>query len=282
MVPPRPWPAGWSISRSDPTAVARSASQRATAGSFGIRPTHGRVSLRGAIPFGPSFDVAGWFAREPEVFRRVGEVLLDDQKVSCRLRRLLVASDAFDLVEPGGQEELRAAVDRCAAHFSERVEVIVSADGLPAWFETFRILQAAEIWANHGEWVMRTKPKLGLGIKGRFAWAARVSADQVGAAKARQEAISQHLERTIEPGDALCLPTSPRIAPLKNTPTDKIEIEFRQQAMCLLCISGLGGLPQVSLPLVEIADAPLGLSLVGARGTDEALLGFASAIFLGV
>ena len=32
-------------------------------GIFGMRPTVGRVPLDGVIPFGPPFDVAGWFAR---------------------------------------------------------------------------------------------------------------------------------------------------------------------------------------------------------------------------
>src|SRR5207344_2125841 len=46
-------------------------------GIYGIRPTHGRVDLSGAMPMAPSFDVAGWFASGPGVFRRVGEVILD-------------------------------------------------------------------------------------------------------------------------------------------------------------------------------------------------------------
>ena len=47
------------------------------------------------------------------------------------------------------------------------------------------------------------------------------------------------------------------------------------QAMCLLCISGLGGLPQVSLPLAELEGLPLGLSIVARRGDDMMLLGLA-------
>ncbi len=73
-------------------------------------------------------------------------------------------------------------------------------------------------------------------------------------------------------GDVLCLPSSPRVAPLKNTPTNDIEIRFRHQAMCLLCIAGLAGLPQISLPLATIDGLPLGLSLVGPPGADTQLL----------
>lgn len=247
-------------------------------GILGMRPTHGRVSLRGAIPFGPSFDVAGWFARDSEVFARVGRVLLGDGKLPFEPRRLVIVRDAFALVEPRVRDALRSAVDLCAGHLSERTEIALSPEGLPAWFETFRILQAAEIWANHGEWITRTKPRLGPGIKERFEWASGVASDQVAAALVRRTAIVRHLERTIGPGDVLCLPTSPRIAPLRNTATDKIEIEYRHQAMCLLCIAGLGGLPQISLPLAELDGMPLGLSLVGRRGTDEALLALTSTI----
>ena len=41
-------------------------------GLYGIRPTHGRVDLTGAMPMAPSFDVAGWFANGPGLFRKVG------------------------------------------------------------------------------------------------------------------------------------------------------------------------------------------------------------------
>ena len=78
--------------------------------------------------------------------------------------------------------------------------------------------------------------------------------------------------------DVLCLPTSPRIAPFKNTDMGKIEITYRYQAMGLLCISGLGGLPQISLPLTELEGMPLGLSLVARHGNDEMLLQFAKSI----
>jgi amidase len=138
--------------------------------------------------------------------------------------------------------------------------------------ETFRILQAAEIWANHGAWIREVKPRFGPGIRERLEWAATVDAIAVAAAEKKRAAVLTRLDALLAEGDVLCLPTSPRVAPLKNTSTDKIEIVYRHQAMCLLCIAGLGGLPQVSVPLATLDDCPLGLSLVGRRGVDLALL----------
>src|SRR5205807_6182522 len=65
-------------------------------GVYGIRPTLGRIPLSGAMAMAPSFDVAGWFANGPGVFRKVGEVLLDEKRVDAKIERLLIAEDAFD------------------------------------------------------------------------------------------------------------------------------------------------------------------------------------------
>src|ERR1051326_6737783 len=43
----------------------------AVCGIYGIRPTHGRVSLEGVMPLAPSFDTAGWFARDATLLERI-------------------------------------------------------------------------------------------------------------------------------------------------------------------------------------------------------------------
>ena len=63
-----------------------------------------------------------------------------------------------------------------------------------------------------------------------------------------------------------------------TVPTDQIEVEYRNQAMRLLCIAGLSGLPQISLPMATIEGLPLGLSLIGARGSDRALIALARRV----
>ena len=45
-------------------------------GIYGIRPTHGRVDNRGVVPLAPTYDTVGWFARDGELLRAVGAVLL--------------------------------------------------------------------------------------------------------------------------------------------------------------------------------------------------------------
>jgi len=247
-------------------------------GVIGMRPTHGRVPLDGAIPFAPSFDCPGWFARTSEVCEAVGRVLLADQTEPRKPRRLLRARDAFDLVDREVVQALEPAVAALVSHIGTPEDVVVSPQALRDWFQVFRTLQAAEIWANHGAWIRANRPEFGPGVRERLEWAAAVGEADVGAAKEARQAVVARLEALLEPGDVMCLPTSPRVAPLKNTATDTLEIEYRHQAMCLLCIAGLGGLPQINLPLALLDGLPVGLSIIGPRGSDLDLLQVATSL----
>ena len=250
-------------------------------GILGIRPSHGRASLEGVAPFTWSFDVAGWFARDTDVFARVGDVLLDDESESHAPRRLLYPEDAFGLVEREVVDALAPAVEAAAGVIGSRSDITISPDGLPGWYETFRVIQAWEIWSNHAAWVEEVKPEFGPGIRERFDWASRVTEQEVEVARIRRAAIVERIGSLFEEGDVLCMPTSPRVAPPVDAPTDELENRVRAQAMSLLCVAGLAGLPQVSLPLASLDGLPLGFSLVGPRGADRQLLALAARMMAG-
>ena len=247
-------------------------------GIFGIRPTLGRIPMDGIVPFSASFDVIGWFARDAARLDSVGEVLFGETERPRAPRRLVIAEDAFDLVDEKVRDALRSAVERAAERLGETRRARVSPTSLPDWFGNFRVIQASEIWANHGEWIAAAKPTFGRGVRERMDWASQVEPDEVRRARERHTEIRARLDDLLAEDEVLCLPSSPRSAPLKDTPTDDLEVRFRHQAMCLLCISGLGGLPQVSLPLATLDGLPLGLSLIARRGADGMLLSVATAV----
>ena len=247
-------------------------------GVLGMRPTLGRIPMHGAVPFAASFDVVGWFARDAGTFERIGAVLLDDDAKRGRLHHLLIADDAFSLVEGKVAGALETVVKHIVTTVERSEHVTVSPEGLDRWMDVFRTVQASEIWANHGEWITRTKPRIGKPIRERLDWAAKLTPEAVAAAKGQHAGVIARLDSLIGEGDVLVLPTSPRIAPLKGTEHHALEVTYRYQAMCLLCISGLGGLPQISLPLATLDGCPLGLSIIGRRGSDRALLALARQI----
>lgn len=250
-------------------------------GLYGMRPTHGRISLDGVCPFAPSFDTVGWFARHPDLLERAGRVLLACRGTPRPAARLLIARDAFQLAGQRVTDALAEPVGVLRATLGEPVETELSRDGLDRWRECFSTIQGFEIWRSLGAWVAETNPELGPGIRDRFESASRVRAGDAERERRFRASVIERLERLIAPGDVLCLPTAPGVAPAKDAQAETVEVEFRSRAISLLCPAGLGGLPQLTLPLGELDGCPLGLSIVAARGQDLALLELATSLTSG-
>jgi amidase len=153
----------------------------------------------------------------------------------------------------------------------------IAPDGLDPWREAFRIVQARETWASYGEFIENNRPKLGPGIKERFAFAATVTEPAVAAARRTRTIAQDQIRRAIQPGTIVALPTAPSIAPLTDAPADALD-SFRLRVMRLTCIAGVSGAPQVTIPVGTLKGCPVGLSFIGWEGADETLLDLAAAL----
>lgn len=244
-------------------------------GIYGIRPTHGRISLDGACPLAPIFDTCGWFARDASLLALVGDVLLGG--AAATPGRLLLATDAFALALPGADASLAPAVARVATLLGTPEPITVSDEGLPAWFDVFRVLQYNDIWTVHRAWVTRVRPTFGPQVGPRFEAVAQVQPHEVATMRERRMAIIARLDELLTDNAVLLLPTVPDIAPLLRQPPSET-VAFRERALAMLCIAGLGGLPQVNLPFGTLHGCPIGLSMIAARGNDEMLLDIAARL----
>jgi amidase len=243
-------------------------------GILGMRPTHGRIPLDGVRPLAPSFDTCGWFARDTGTFERVGRTLLCDDAPALPPSRLLIAEDAMEMAGETVVHALRPALDKVALLVGTPEPIPLGDEPLIRWMDYFRFLQAAEAWTSHGEWIMREKPALGLGVQERFDWAPTVSPEDIRRARERREEIALWMAEMLQERTVLALPSAPGIALLRNSPPEALD-DLRARALPILCIAGLARLPQVSLPLAQLDGCPLGLSLVAARGNDTLLLDLA-------
>jgi amidase len=238
-------------------------------GIFGFRPSHGRISLAGVMPFAPSYDTVGWFAARGDILARAGRALLGNRP-AMELGDLLLARDAFDLLEPPHAQALLAAAQR----FGIGGELSLFGEEAPAWLETYRVLQGGEIWSSLGSWITATKPKFGDATGARFHDAESITSAQIASRQPIRRQIADRLNAVLKPGIGILVPTAPGIAPLKSISGVALG-EFYRKALTLTCVAGHAGLPQLSLPMATYDGCPLGLSIIAGRDGDEALLALA-------
>ncbi|WP_350335921.1 amidase [Coralliovum pocilloporae] len=250
-------------------------------GLVGLRPTHGRLSLDSCMPMAPSLDAAGWFARDIATYLRVADVLLGpDEDVLPDRPQISIVTEAFDRLMGEREQSLFLSLVRRVETVLGEVSYLSLEEDLETWWSVFRTCQGYEVWQEHGAWITEHNPDFGPGVKERFQWAATVTAEQKAEADATRKTITRLMTLAVT-DSLLIVPTMPSIAPRIDEDLDWLD-RFRNRSLSILCLSGLSGLPQVSLPLGKLDECPFALSLIGPHGTDQALLHLAGRIMSGI
>jgi amidase len=247
-------------------------------GLFGIRPTHGRISLEGCHDLAPSFDTCGYFARDSATFVRVGEVFFgpDPAPLPDGLR-LIFPEDIFALLTDEVRQEMEPAVQQVVRAVGPLSPATLVTEGFDALYWAFRYIQGREAWRTDGAMIEAFHPPLGPGVAERFAHARTVTAEQAAEGQAVRSTFRGRLRELVADNGVIVLPTMPDIAP-RLTDSDADLEDYRNKALNMLCLSVLSGLPQVSMPLIRRKGAPLGLSIMGAAGSDLSLVRLAARI----
>ncbi len=247
-------------------------------GIWGMRPTHGRIAGNGCVTLAHSFDTVGWFAREGALLADVFRVLAHSESQLLPERAILrVPDDIAPLLHEDTSAAFAKAVERLTSRFATQALPRGSLDP-HAWARSLRVLQAAEIAQQHGAWAAQHLDSFGADIRARMQAANAVTTSEVFAAqRTRTEAIRRIARLFDKPDTYLIMPTLPWIAPRLDASREEVD-EVRMRSQQMLCIAGLAGLPQVSMPWTSFDGAPLGLSIVGARGDDEGVLAVARAV----
>ena len=247
-------------------------------GLYGIRPTHGRISLAGALDLAPSLDTCGYFARNIETFDRVSGVLLGDDNAPLPENiRLLKPTDIWALLDADVLAAQTGSLPQVENVLGKAQEVTVVLDNMDTMYWCFRYLQGREAWQVNGPLIERFCPPLGPGVAERFEWSRQVTDEQFEIAIIYRERFKKHLADLLGTDGVLVLPTVPDIAPLCGETGDAME-SYRDRSIQMLCIAGLSGFPQISMPLSQRLSAPLGMSLLGPKGSDASLVHLAQYI----
>ena len=191
--------------------------------------------------------------------------------------RLLTPTDIWGLIAPAVLPAWDGALAKVKAAYGEAAPVTVALESFEAMYWAFRYIQGREAWMTDGAFIERYAPVLGPGVKERFAWSKEVTDEQVVNAHAFRTRFRQHLAAMLGSDGVLVMPTMPDVAPLRSTDEAALET-YRNNAVQMLCMAGLSGFPQISLPLANRNGAPLGLSLLGPAGSDKSLIAMAQKI----
>lgn len=243
-------------------------------GVFGFRASHGAIPMTGVLPLAPSFDVIGWFARDIDTMQAVGDVLLPPDADNRPVDSIVLLADGFDDLEA----EVAAAIAPARVRLKHQRwrEARLGEAFLAQALTHFRNLQAAEAWTSVGDWITAHKPTFGAGVAQRFDIARQVTPEQKQAAQNFRAVMCERLDALLDQTGAIVLPTTPFRAPPLDDSEEQLDAK-RYRMMRLFILASYAGLPQISLPLAA-PGAPVGLSLMGRRGSDRSLLAFAKTL----
>ena len=250
-------------------------------GLWGLRTTHGLIPCDNMVPLAPSFDTIGWMARDLDTLIAVSnEVIVHKQQTvqskSLEDTHFGIAAALFSSVAHSKSclawlEELEK-VSPCKTLSNSELDLAELQTAA-----TFRTLQGREIWEQHGDWITVHQPDIADDIMLRLHWCSTITQDEALQAKEQQNVVIKHLNGLFSTIDVLVIPTTPGIAPRCDA-DDATLANDRNALLALTAIAGLAGLPQLHMPLFTLHNAPCGLSLVGKKGSDLALLSLAKAI----
>ncbi|MDQ6646128.1 MAG: amidase [Pseudomonadota bacterium] len=257
-------------------------------GVYALKPTHGEISARGMVPAARRLDAVGLLARSVDDLTVLLQVLTGYDADDARSRRRRVAFALPDW-EPGN---LRAGVLPDLAAVGVQPAVIDVFDAAMAklthalgdrrtvdfsdWdFGRMRraglLLMEAEMLGTFAADLAHGEHPVSEHFRGMLGFAGSKSAADYAAADRALDAATLKMRRLFAQVDVLVIPTTPQGAFPLDGPVPDSQAD-------LTSFASLAGCPAVSLPMGTLPDGlPVGLQLIGARGSDLRLLELAAA-----
>ena len=246
-------------------------------GLYGLRPTHGRIPLEGILMQALSYDTIGWFTRDAVTYAKVAAAVFQTEIPDFTPSRLVIAQDAFDEADEEVSAVLLPIAEKIGELAGSSTTMRLSPNGLTEWAVQQNVLQSEEAWNSVKDWIDQVNPRFSFWVSERYNLAIGLTDAQLKEAAVLRETVRARMDEVFAGGGFVCLPTAVVPAPLRGLPASaKKDVQGRLSR--LTCIAGTTGRPQLSMPLGEVNGLPVGLSIMGERGSDEALIGFARKI----
>ncbi|XP_050258714.1 translocon at the outer membrane of chloroplasts 64 [Quercus robur] len=272
-------------------------------GILGFRPSLGAVSQIGILPISTSLDTIGWFAKDPNILRRVGHVLLQlPYTVQRSPRQIIIADDCFQL--------LKIPVDRVAQVVIKSTEKLFGRQALKhenvedylkskvpslkefpskksnGEFKTstrllanvMQFIQRHEFKHNHGEWISSVKPVLDPAISAEIYETVETADTDIERYKSIRDEMRSAIYSLLKDDGILVIPTIADPPP-KLGGKEILSEDYKRRACSLLSIASISGCCQVTIPLGFHNKCPISVSFIARNGGDRFLLDTTQAMY---
>ncbi len=251
-------------------------------GVFGFKPTQGALRLDGAMPLDEHLDhpvvFSGDFALVEKAFEvlatspltAAADVVLESKTglAGQRVRVALVApwfkdavdTDVWDMVRSfaGGIEGIECTAVSLPNEIGAREEVCLTT------------ILSSGMWRHHGADYAQHSDKMSDALRVWMERGRGISEQDYRAALGLRDELSAEVWQALQDYDFVITLSTTDTAPLRSQGTGS---RAPQRLWTLI------GCPAISCPIGIIGGLPVGLQIVGRRGSDRALLHFASQAF---
>jgi aspartyl-tRNA(Asn)/glutamyl-tRNA(Gln) amidotransferase subunit A len=256
-------------------------------GVYALKPTHGEISARGLVPAARRLDAVGLLARGVDDLTVLLQTLAGYDADDARSRRRRVAFQPPDWepgnlrtgflpdlaaigVEPDVIDVFNNALSLLKGELGERRAVDFSDWDFARTRRAGLLLMEAEMLNTFADELADEAYPVSPGFRQMVDFAAKKSAADYVAADLVLDAATLKMRRLFAQVDVLVLPTTSQGAFPLDQPAPASQAD-------LCSFASLAGCPAVSIPMGTLANGmPIGMQLVGARGSDLRLLELAA------
>jgi aspartyl-tRNA(Asn)/glutamyl-tRNA(Gln) amidotransferase subunit A len=256
-------------------------------GIVGLKPTYGRVSVRGVIPLAWSLDHVGPLGRNVDdvaaLFNAINAYDASDpyarlasnfQSPTSNLRIGIPDDYFFSDLHPETEAAYRAAIKTLGEiGFELRA---VALPGFEASEKASSKILLAEAAAYHREHIEQHADQIGEDVLTRFKWGLDVTGVEYALARRIQVEWRHKMAQLFDSIDALVLPATPFPA-TRIDESDPVALS-KGNLTRFTRMFNLTGNPAIVLPCGRTADGlPIGLQIVGSYWQEETIMQIATA-----
>ena len=257
-------------------------------GIYAMRPTMHRISEAGVLPFVPSTSTVGALASDLNTLGKVMETLLRSENTAPeKIQNFYLLEDAFAISDPKIAKAIKGNIDalssRCDANIisitlTDIVKEPMTLDKLNT--DALRPLQTFEFLNTVGNWIENESPDLSPFFAMKYETVRKFDRKEVNDALMLCEKMFNRITSFFQKGDLILFPTVPTIAPLKGA-FEHLEtaMDFYDRTMAITAFSGVARLPEITIPVTKVDNAPVGLSIASGFYQDEFLISAVKQLF---